>query len=52
MKKDKEDCLTCKYYRARDYFSGDTCDRKRYAFPSLIREMGCRQYIKKQNNNE
>lgn len=51
MKKDKEDCLTCRYYRAANLFEGATCDRKRYAFPSLIREIGCKQYVKKQNNN-
>ena len=48
MKKGKEDCLTCRYYRAGNLFSGATCDMKRYAFPSLIKEIGCRQYVKKQ----
>lgn len=43
----REDCLTCKYYKAADLFSGATCDMKRYAFPSLIREIGCKQYVKK-----
>lgn len=43
----REDCLTCRYYREATYYSGSTCDRGRYAFPSLIQEIGCRKYVKK-----
>ena len=47
MEKGKEDCLTCRYYREATYSSGSTCDRGRYAFPSLIQEMRCKKYLKK-----